>query len=80
MQSINRVTLVLKSKDGETLADLLPHIHLGVLVAIGTGVAVIASATDRDAFETHLVTKSSVSIPASRKLPPCSTLVTYSSA
>ncbi|WP_447651590.1 hypothetical protein [Pseudomonas abietaniphila] len=52
MQPVNRITLVLRAKEGETLAPLLQHISLGAPVAVGTGVAIIAGASDRDAFET----------------------------
>jgi hypothetical protein len=54
MQPINRITLVLRAKEGETLAPLLQHVSLGAPVAIGTGIALITSASDRDAFETAL--------------------------
>ena len=54
MQAIERVTLVLRAKPGETLAPLLQHITLGAPVAIGTGVAVIAGASDRDVLEASL--------------------------
>jgi hypothetical protein len=54
MQAIERVTLVLRAKPGETLAPLLQHISLGAPVAIGEHIAVIASASDRDAFETEV--------------------------
>lgn len=49
MQAIERVTLVLRAKPGETLTPLLKHISLGAPVAIGEHIAVIASASDRDA-------------------------------
>ncbi|WP_234407630.1 hypothetical protein [Pseudomonas bohemica] len=48
MQPINRITLVLRAKEGETLAPLLQHVSLGAPVAIGTGIAVIAGASDED--------------------------------
>jgi hypothetical protein len=48
MQPINRITLVLRAKEGETLAPLLKHISLGAPVAIGDHIAVIAGASDRD--------------------------------
>lgn len=51
MQAIERVTLVLRAKPGETLAPLLQHISLGAPVAVGTGVAIISGASDRDAME-----------------------------
>ncbi|SDI41135.1 hypothetical protein [Pseudomonas abietaniphila] len=54
MQAIERVTLVLRAKPGETLAPLLQHILLGAPVAVGTGVAIIAGASDRDVLETSL--------------------------
>ena len=54
MQPINRITLVLRAKEGETLTPLLQHVTLGAPVAIGTGVAVIAGASDRDMLEASL--------------------------
>lgn len=54
MQPINRITLVLRAKEGETLAQILQHVSLGAPVAIGTGVAVIAGASDRDLLEANL--------------------------
>ncbi|WP_238591829.1 carbon storage regulator [Pseudomonas abietaniphila] len=54
MQPINLITIVLRAKEGETLAPLLQHVTLGSPVAIGTGVAIIAGASDRDVLEAGL--------------------------
>jgi carbon storage regulator len=54
MQPVNRITLVLRAKEGETLAHVLPYVQLGAPVAVGTSVAIIAGASDRDVLNSAL--------------------------
>jgi hypothetical protein len=51
MQAPDRITIVLKPRPGEQLADLLPFVRLGSTVAIGRTGAVIASAHEGDRDE-----------------------------
>ena len=48
MQATDRITLVLRAKEGETLEQVLPFVQLGAPVSIGRGLAVIAGASDED--------------------------------
>lgn len=48
MQVTDRITLVLRANQGETLEQVLPFVQLGAPVAIGRGMAVIAGASDED--------------------------------
>ncbi len=48
MPATNRITLVLRAKEGDTLEQVMPFIQLGAPVAIGRGMAVIAGASDED--------------------------------
>ena len=48
MQATDRITLVLKPQEGETLEQILPFVQLGAPVSIGRGLAVIAGASDED--------------------------------
>lgn len=51
-----RVTVVLKARPGELLADLLPFLGLGSTVAIGRAGAIVASVHEGDQVEhTHLL-------------------------
>lgn len=48
MQATDRITLVLRAKEGDTLEQVMPFVQLGAPVAIGCGMAVIAGASDED--------------------------------
>ena len=48
MPATNRITLVLRAKEGDTLEQVMPFVQLGAPVAIGRGMAVIAGASDED--------------------------------
>ncbi|WP_341520744.1 hypothetical protein AABC73_20690 [Pseudomonas sp. G.S.17] len=48
MPVINRVTLVLRAPEGETLEQVLPFVQLGAHVSVGRGIAVICGASDSD--------------------------------
>lgn len=48
MQATDRITLVLRAKEGETLEQVLPFVQLGAPVSIGRGLAVINGASDED--------------------------------
>lgn len=48
MQATDRITLVLRAKEGDTLEQVMPFVQLGAPVAIGRGMAVIAGASDED--------------------------------
>lgn len=48
MQATDRITLVLRAKEGDTLEQVMPFVQLGAPVAIGRGMAVIAGASDDD--------------------------------
>ncbi|ANF84609.1 hypothetical protein A7J50_1170 [Pseudomonas antarctica] len=43
-----RITVVLRAQEGETLEQVLPFVQLGAPVSIGRGLAVIAGASDED--------------------------------
>ncbi|MBP5140547.1 hypothetical protein [Pseudomonas chlororaphis] len=43
-----RITIVLKAQEGSTLEQICQFVSLGMPVAIGRGVAVIAGASDED--------------------------------
>lgn len=45
---IDRMSIVLRPADGQTLEQILPFMQLGAHVSIGRGLAVIARASDRD--------------------------------
>jgi hypothetical protein len=51
MQAPNRITLVLRAREGETLESLCQYAQLGAPVAIGRAGAVIASAHEGDRDE-----------------------------
>ncbi|WP_296271761.1 hypothetical protein [Pseudomonas sp. UBA6323] len=46
----NRVTVVLRAGEGQSLQSILPFLQLGAPVAIGRGTAIIASTCDGDAL------------------------------
>lgn len=48
MQATDRITLVLRAKEGDTLEQVMPFVQLGAPVSIGRGLAVIAGASDED--------------------------------
>lgn len=48
MQATDRITLVLRAKEGGTLEQVMPFVQLGAPVSIGRGLAVIAGASDED--------------------------------
>ena len=48
MQATDRITLVLRAKEGDTLEQVMPFVQLGAPVSIGRGMAVIAGASDED--------------------------------
>jgi len=48
MQATDRITLVLRAKEGDTLDQVMPFVQLGAPVSIGRGLAVIAGASDED--------------------------------
>lgn len=48
MMQPEKITLVLRAKEGETLEQVLPFVQLGAPVSIGRGLAVIAGASDED--------------------------------
>ena len=48
MQSPERISLVLRAPEGQTLEQVLQFVQLGAHVSIGRGLAVIAGASDRD--------------------------------
>jgi len=45
---IDRISIVLRPAEGQTLEQIQQHIQLGAHVSIGSGLAVIAGASDRD--------------------------------
>lgn len=45
---IDRISIVLRPADGQTLEHITPFVQLGAHVSIGRGLAVIAGASDRD--------------------------------
>lgn len=45
---IDRISIVLRPADGQTLEQITPFVQLGAHVSIGRGLAVIAGASDRD--------------------------------
>ncbi|AOE63761.1 hypothetical protein QZH45_04710 [Pseudomonas corrugata] len=45
---IDRISIVLRPADGQTLEQIAPFIQLGAPVAIGRGLAVIAGASDQE--------------------------------
>lgn len=45
---IDRISIVLRPADGQTLEQIAPFVQLGAHVSIGRGLAVIAGASDRD--------------------------------
>jgi len=45
---IDRISIVLRPAEGQTLEQITPFVQLGAHVSIGRGLAVIASASDRD--------------------------------
>jgi hypothetical protein len=45
---IDRISIVLRPADGQTLDQIAPFVQLGAHVSIGRGLAVIAGASDRD--------------------------------
>lgn len=45
---IDRISIVLRPAEGQSLDDVAPFVQLGAHVSIGRGLAVIASASDRD--------------------------------
>lgn len=45
---IDRISIVLRPADGQTLDQIKPFVQLGAHVSIGRGLAVIAGASDRD--------------------------------
>lgn len=45
---IDRISIVLRPADGQTLEQIAPFVQLGAHVSIGRGLAVIAAASDRD--------------------------------
>lgn len=48
MQTTERITIVLKAQEGSTLEQIRQFVSLGMPVAIGRGMAVIAGASDED--------------------------------
>lgn len=45
---IDRISIVLRPADGQTLEQIAPFVQRGAHVSIGRGLAVIAGASDRD--------------------------------
>lgn len=45
---IDRISIVLRPANGQTLEQITPFVQLGAHVSIGRGLAVIAGASDRD--------------------------------
>lgn len=48
---IDRISIVLRPADGQTLEQITPFARLGAHVSIGRGLAVITACCDRDAIE-----------------------------
>lgn len=46
--TIDRISIVLRPAEGQTLEQIQKHVQLGAHVSIGRGLAVIAGASDRD--------------------------------
>lgn len=68
MSVTDRVTITLKAREGEALADLKPFIRLGSTVMIGRGAAVVASASEGDAIDRLLELEQQDHAPALRRV------------
>lgn len=45
---VDRISIVLRPADGQTLEHITPYVQLGAHVSIGRGLAVIVGASDQD--------------------------------